>query len=170
MGKIGEFMILSVTGHRPDKLSNAYQEDGFKLLVETAVEEIEKLKPAKVLSGMALGWDQAVCVACQELEIPYIACLPFKDQDSVWPDRSKRFWRQLCKDAEKCIIVCKGSYEAQKMQTRNEYMVDNSDQLLALWNKSPGGTGNCVKYAIKQKKPIINCWENYKNRINVYDF
>jgi len=41
------------------------------------------------------------------------------------------------------------------MQKRNEWMVDHSDYVIAVWDGSKGGTGNCVKYAIKQEKEIL---------------
>lgn len=41
------------------------------------------------------------------------------------------------------------------MQKRNEWMVDNCDILIAVWDKSPGGTKNCVDYAESKKKQII---------------
>lgn len=34
-------------------------------------------------------------------------------------------------------------------------MVNNSDIVIAVWNGSKGGTGNCVNYAKMQKKEII---------------
>ncbi|PAD70641.1 hypothetical protein CHH83_02225 [Bacillus sp. 7586-K] len=40
------------------------------------------------------------------------------------------------------------------MQKRNEWMVDNSDYVIAVWDGTKGGTGNCVKYAQKQNKYI----------------
>jgi len=47
------------------------------------------------------------------------------------------------------------------MQTRNIWMVDNCDLVLALWDGSDGGTGNCIKYANKIGKPIVNLWDKY---------
>ena len=51
------------------------------------------------------------------------------------------------------------------MQLRNQYMVDNSDLVLAIWNgKESGGTWNTIKYARKQGKKIqylmLNDFEN----------
>ena len=34
-------------------------------------------------------------------------------------------------------------------------MVDRSDFVLAFWNGTKGGTGNCVEYAKKQGKPVV---------------
>lgn len=45
------------------------------------------------------------------------------------------------------IIVCKGGYAAWKMQVRNEYIVNNSDSMIAVHDGSKGGTYNCIKYA-----------------------
>ncbi len=41
------------------------------------------------------------------------------------------------------------------MQVRNEYMVDRADLVLALWNGTPGGTGNCVRYARTRGVPVF---------------
>ena len=41
------------------------------------------------------------------------------------------------------------------MQKRNEYMVDNSDYVIAVWNGKPSGTGNTVKYAKKKNKVAL---------------
>ena len=34
------------------------------------------------------------------------------------------------------------------MQKRNEFMVDNSDLVVAVWNGTSGGTANCLAYMI----------------------
>ena len=41
-------------------------------------------------------------------------------------------------------------------------MVDRSDSIVALWNGTSGGTKNCIDYAEKKGKPIINLWERFK--------
>jgi hypothetical protein len=41
------------------------------------------IKPTKVMLGMALGWDQAVAIACIDLEIPFEAHM-VRDQASAW--------------------------------------------------------------------------------------
>ena len=46
-------------------------------------------------------------------------------------------------------------YKPWLMQKRNEYMVDLADKVIAVWDGSKGGTGNCVRYAEKCGKEII---------------
>lgn len=41
------------------------------------------------------------------------------------------------------------------MQKRNEYMVDNSDYVIAVWKGKPSGTCNTVKYAMKNNKVVL---------------
>ena len=54
-------------------------------------------------------------------------------------------------------------YVANKMQLRNEYMVDNSDKVIAYFNgEKKGGTYNCIKYAESLNKEIINLYEMNK--------
>ena len=46
------------------------------------------------------------------------------------------------------------------MQQRNELMVNDSDMVLALWDgESAGGTWNCIQYAGKVEKEIVNLWD-----------
>ena len=46
-------------------------------------------------------------------------------------------------------------YKPYLMQKRNEYMVDQSDKVIAVWDGSKSGTYNCIKYTKKQNKEII---------------
>jgi len=40
------------------------------------------------------------------------------------------------------------------MNDRNEWMVDNSDYVIAVHDGSKGGTYNCIQYAKKNSKEI----------------
>ena len=74
----------------------------------------------------------------------------------MWPIYAKNLYNQLLEKAIQQIIVSEGEYSHQKMQIRNQYMVDNCDLLIAIYdNKSQGGTKNCIEYAKSINKPII---------------
>ena len=47
-------------------------------------------------------------------------------------------------------------YSKELMQKRNKYMVDKSNAVVSVWNGSPGGTGNCVKYAMSLGRSVFN--------------
>lgn len=141
-------MIVAFTGHRPNKLG------GYKLPNPTYIHvcrQLEKtlleLKPSEAISGMALGIDQWAVNVCHKLGIPFTAAVPFLGQEKAWPEASQNTYHKLLKLASKTVIVCEGGYEAIKMQKRNEWMVDNCNTLIAVWDGTPGGTGNCINYA-----------------------
>lgn len=156
-------MIVSATGHRPDKLGG-YSSDLALLRVEMAMDWLQASNAEKGIGGMALGWDQDFALACFELGIPYVAAIPFAGQESIWPAKSKRQYRWLMNRAAEIVVVCEGGYGAHKMQVRNQWMVDRCDTLLALHDGSAGGTGNCIKYAQEWDVRIVNLWEEYSLR------
>lgn len=152
------FKIMAVTGHRPDKLGGY---NNFEKLTWFASCELKMKLPNLVITGMALGWDQAIAKACILLDIPFIAAVPFKGQEKIWPIASQKLYNELLSKADEINIICDGGYAPNKMQIRNEWMVDHCSYLEALWNGTSGGTANCVKYANKKKVPVVNCWDNW---------
>jgi uncharacterized phage-like protein YoqJ len=153
-------MIVAFTGHRSDEFGG-WKDNQTHTAVRRAIREaLERHKPEKVISGMALGVDTWAAEAAVDLRIPFIAAIPFEGQESVWPEPSQKRFRELLGLASETVVVCEGGYEAKKMQKRNEWMVDHCELLLAVWNGSPGGTANCVRYAEAVKKPIERLkWE-----------
>lgn len=149
-------MIVAFTGHRPNKLGGYNLPNPIYIKVCQQIDAtLRELKPEKIISGMALGIDQwAANIACK-LNIPFIAAIPFANQDRVWIEESKRAYHALLNKAVEQVIVCEGGYSAYKMQIRNEWMVDRCDKLIAVWDGTEGGTGNCVKYAQSKNKDII---------------
>ncbi len=153
-------MILALTGHRPDKLGG-YTIEVNRRLEAIARHALQTLKPAKVISGMAIGWDQAGAAAAVSLGIPLIAAVPFRGQESRWPYEGQRHYHDLLQQAELVTLVCSPGYAGWKMQRRNEWMVDTADEILALWNGTSGGTANCVRYAQDRGRKIHNVWSKF---------
>lgn len=153
---------ISFTGHRPEKLGGYAPASALKLrLFARQFLEAHQAHISKVYSGMALGWDQAVAAACVDLKIPFVAAVPFAGQESAWPQSSQAQFRRFLVEASEVVVVCTGGYAAWKMQTRNEFIVDNSRLVVALWDGSSGGTTNCVSYAETQKKLVKNLWNSW---------
>jgi|SRR5579859_3819938 len=154
-------MILAGTGHRLNKLPD--KETGYKLPNPTYIhvcQQIEKtlkeLKPEKVISGMALGVDSWLAYISHKLNIPFIAAVPFIGQEKAWPIKSQKTYNKLIKLASEVVIVSEGGYSPAKMQIRNEWMVNNCDKLIAVYNNDQsGGTYNCIQYAKSINKEII---------------
>lgn len=153
-------MILCGTGHRPDKLGG-YGEEATQKLIAFARHILAELCPDTVITGMALGWDTALAEAAHDLNIPFHAYIPFIGQEGRWPRESQARYAALLYHAEKSVYCSPEGYAVWKMQKRNEDMVRDSEIVLALWDGSRGGTSNCVGYANKVGKKVMNVWDEY---------
>lgn len=154
--------IVAATGHRPDKLGG-YSDAVLDRLTDLACVYLGRFDPPldRVISGMAQGWDTAVALAAIQCAVPLICAEPFLGQQEVWPLAAKQRYSFIESKAHTVYVVCEGGYAAWKMQKRNEWMVDHSSRVVALWNGTAGGTANCVAYAKKQQRPIDNLWEQW---------
>src|SRR5690606_31324170 len=92
---------------------------------------------------------------------------PFEKQYTIWRNQELVYWyHQMVSLADEVVYVDTvagyrhehlpvGDYAAIKMDIRNEYMVDTSDKVVAVYDGSPSGTGKCIAYAKKKSKPVI---------------
>lgn len=157
-------MIVSGTGHRPDKLGGwpFYESGGYDLMCDYAASLLMEINPSLVISGVALGWDSALADAALFLKLPLVAAVPFKGQEARWsPKHKTRYWAFL-ERAQSVEVICEGGYAPWKLQKRNEWMVDRADLVLALFDGTSGGTANCVAYAERKGKEIRNVWKGWK--------
>lgn len=149
-------MIVSFTGHRSQKIGGyKIPNKVFNYITQELKRTLIELKPKKAVSGMALGWDQYAAQTCIDLNIPFIAAVPFIGQEKIWPQSSKDTYNQLLSKAIETVIVSEGGYSPVKMQIRNEWMVDRCQILIACFDGSKGGTYNCIEYAKSIGKEII---------------
>lgn len=153
-------MIIAGTGHRPDKLLG-YTVAAENTLIGFARYHLAQLAPEKVISGMALGWDQALAQAALDLRIPLIAAVPFDGFGAKWARSSAYACTVLLCRADEVHIVS-DTPGAAALQKRNEWMVDRADAMLALWDGSWGGTFNCLEYAKKRRVRAINLWPEWQ--------
>ena len=166
-----ENRIVAVTGHRPQKCGG-FTEAARCLLKQIAIDWLLALNPRGAVSGMALGWDTAIVEACLDLGLPYVACIPFRGQESQWPSLSRLAYHEYLRKAAKVIVCSPGAYSPHKMQIRNERMIDSALQcgpgpansiLLAMWDGTSGGTQNCLLYA-RTRIETINAWSHFLDR------
>ena len=168
-------LVIAGTGHRPDKLGG-YSAAAEAKVMEVARNAIDELRPARIISGMALGWDTALAKVAIEVGIPLIAAVPFNGFHKKWVPESQRAFQAILNKASEVVIVdelrdgtyqelngniAPGIYNVAKLQTRNIWMVDNCEMIAALWDGSSGGTANCLKYARGMKRVYLNYWENF---------
>lgn len=153
-------MVISGTGHRPNKLGG-YDEKTYQKYYQLAYDWLKEHKPRKVISGMAMGWDIALAEASLDLDIWTTLAFPCKNQNLKWQGWWNIKYEEIMKRADEGQWISE-EYTPSCMQKRNIWMVDRADLILALWDGSDGGTGNCIQYANKKNKRIINLFNKYK--------
>lgn len=160
-----EKKVCAFTGHRPQNLPFGFNEsdERCKKLKELLKFEIERLITEKgvttFVSGMALGVDVYAAEIVLEMKKKYPnvkleATIPCETQAVKWREKDRdRYYGIL----EHCDIetLLQTKYTSDCMHKRNEYMVNKSDFLIAVWDGKPSGTGKTVKYAEGIGKSVI---------------
>jgi uncharacterized phage-like protein YoqJ len=176
---------IAFAGHRPQKLGG-FNEDNplaiqvrhqLKNLIYRAIQEGYDT----FYSGGALGVDQwaaDIIIDARDVAkevgttIRLIIARPYPSHGSTWFTSSQIKYKELCAKADEVINVCQDPYTRWKMQARNEFMVDKliqpEDTLIAVWDGTPSGTGNCVDYAVKKDVTIIRIDISDNCRIKVH--
>ena len=154
---MSEFHI-ALTGHRPNKLdgynlNTPYYLNMHRYLVNVIVQLTKVYDVVWVHSGMALGADTVwACAARTAIKkfpgrVKLYAEIPVMTQPDAWfKQEDKDRWHDLVDLASDKTVYAK-TYSPRVMQERNIGMIDHADCLLAIWDGTPGGTANAVKYA-----------------------
>jgi len=147
---------IAVTGHRPDKLGGYNATENFKAIRRHMRNFLEQAPDGELelISGGALGIDQFWMEVGLHLDLPVVAALPFRGYNDRWPLFSRQKYEKLLDKCREVHYVCEPGYDPSKLQIRNVWMVDKCDTLVAYYNGSPGGTQNCVEYAISKDKRV----------------
>ncbi len=147
-------MILGGSGHRV-----ILEEHYNHVYIETE-KVIKELKPDKIISGLALGFDQLLAVIGFRNNIPVLGAIPFVGQESRWSERQKIIYQKIIEKCSETVIVSNGDYAVWKLMDRNKYIVDNSNVIISYFSGKPSGTSNCLNYAKSINKQIINIYPN----------
>lgn len=154
------------TGHRPDKLGGYNESTDLNIwvkrsLMQTIIKCYHAFEITKWISGGALGVDQWAAEIILYLKInqgyPFNLTImkPFDSFYSIWPEHSQERFLNICKEADEVITCQPEPMATWKFEYRNKQMIKNSNLLIAVWNGSESGTGNCLRYANLKKLPII---------------
>lgn len=153
------------TGHRPQALGG-YDPDSpvnrhVRGLLRASLEILHGQGFRSFVSGMAQGVDQWAAQEVLDLKscdasVRLIAAVPFEGQDALWPAPARKAYADLVEKADEVHLVAPGPYAPWKMMVRNEWMVDRSRVVLAVWDgRDHGGTASCVSYAMRKGARVL---------------
>lgn len=152
------------TGHRPKGLMWGYDEKQescvkFRNVMTKIIEKAILNGYTYFISGMALGVDMICAEVVLELKKRYknvfLECaIPCLNQSEKWNRLQKIRYEKILQEADFIHYVSDKKYEKDCMNKRNEYMVKESDSVIAVWNGRPSGTLNTIKMARLFEKKI----------------
>ena len=145
------------TGHRPEKLKLSELELAARL--EAEIGQAIGGGYTIFITGMAKGTDLVAAEIVLRLRerdsrIKLIAALPYPDFGLHWSGGwTERFQAVLsAADLKRCICP-RFSYSAY--QARNEWMVNHSGLVIAVFSGERGGTKNTLDFAEKKQVPCV---------------
>ncbi len=144
------------TGHRPQKLRRSEME--IKADLEKAIKQAIAAGYTTFITGMAYGvdiWAGQIVVRLRHSNssIHLIAAVPFPGFEDRWSVDWKKAYSELLDKADLVQYICP-RYNAGAYQRRNEWMVDHSSRVIAVFNGEPSGTKNTIDYAYQQQREI----------------
>lgn len=149
------------TGHRPEKMTMTERQVVKEL--EVAIRKAIDDGINVFITGMAPGvdiWAAEIVLRLRDKEklpLKLIAANPHPNFIDRWPDWKKRYIA-IMNAADLTRDICDG-YKRGVYQIRNEWMVDHSARVIAVWNGKPSGTKNTVDYANRVNVPVVNVYQ-----------
>ena len=145
------------TGHRPEKLHRS--EKAIRADLEHEIRKAISDGFAVFISGMARGIDLDAGEIVLQLRkdgfpIRLICASPYPGFERSWSSEWQRKYNAVIEDADLVRYICPG-YNRRCFQKRNEWMVDHSARVIAVFNGQPSGTKNTIDYAHRQGVPVI---------------
>ena len=160
-------MVCGFTGHRPEKLPWGIDEEdprcrALKLLLAREIEQAADAGADVFCCGMARGCDLYFAEAVLQLrerrpELRLEAWLACPEQADRWAEAERIRWQRIADLCDKVHVV-EPRYSDGCMLRRDKTMVDQSDELISVWDGSHGGTGWTVRYARRQGKKLRALW------------
>ena len=147
------------TGHRPEKINLSPK------VIISALEEYIRRAYAYgfyvFISGMAPGvdtWAAEIILQLRDKEhmpIKLIAASPFDGFEKRWSKDWQERYNKIMKEAD-LVRYISPNYFPSCFQVRNEWMVDHSARVIAVFNGQKSGTKNTIDYARKHQIQVIN--------------
>lgn len=145
------------TGHRPEKLTRAewlIKRDLEKQIRQAIADGLDVF-----ITGMARGvdlWAAEIVLKLRDSRQPVklMCACPYDGFEKRWQQEWQKQYQNILVRADYVKYVCEG-YSRSCFQIRNEWMVNHSARVIAVFNGENSGTKNTIEYAAKRKVPVV---------------
>ena len=145
------------TGHRPEKLTRP--EWLIKRDLKKEIRQAIADGLVVFITGMARGvdiWAAEIVIELRDSGQPLklICACPYDGFEKSWSAEWQERYRDVLAKSDHTVYVCK-HYSRGCFQIRNEWMVNHSARVIAVFNGENSGTKNTIDYAVKIGVPVV---------------
>lgn len=145
------------TGHRPEKLRRSERE--IRIDLENEIRSAIQDGYITFITGMARGvdiWAGEIVLQLKHEGFPIhlICACPFPGFEESWNIEWQKRYRTVL-DLADLVRYISARYSRACFQTRNEWLVNHSSRVIAVYNGQPSGTKNTINYAISRRIPVF---------------
>ena len=144
------------SGHRPEKV---YGSEG-RIIVELRKEILKAIADGYrvFLSGMSRGvdiWAADIVIELRRYnkDLKLICVVPYTGVEESWSVDWQKHYKMVLKQAD-FIHVLSDHFSPGIYQKRNQWLVNHSSRLIAVYNGERSGTENTIEYAQEQGIPV----------------
>lgn len=159
-----EHYTACFTGHRPQNLECKFDpthplvakiKDALKIKI---IKHINDNNITDFITGMALGVDtwaaEIVLKLKEKYPIHLIAAIPYLAQPDRWHVADINKYTYILDRCDE-VNICQKEYTKSALMKRNQWMVDNSGIVIAVYDTNlKGGTYQTINYALKKGKVV----------------
>lgn len=145
------------TGHRPEKLTAS--EWVIKQELEREIRQAIDDGLDVFITGMARGvdiWAAEIVLTLRDSGMPIrlMCASPFDGFENGWSEDWQYRYRKIMAAADHTLFV-RPHYSRSCFQIRNEWMVNHSSRVIAVFTGEKGGTKNTIEYSNILGVPVI---------------
>lgn len=146
----------SFTGHRPEKLSRSETE--IKADLEDAICNAIDDGYNVFISGMARGvdiWAAQIVLQLRHKGYPIrlICAIPYPGFEKPWSLQWQKQYTSIIRAAD-LVRYISPEYSYDCFQVRNEWIVNHSSRVIAVYSEQQSGTKNTIDYAKRCHIPV----------------
>ena len=144
--KINVKHACSFTGHRPERMNEPEERviEWLKGQIKKAVED----GYTDFISGMQRGVKEA------GIDVRLLAASAFMGMEREWDVKWQERYDRIMAKADEVVFI--GNTPGRvAFYRRNEWMIDHSSRLIAVYTGAPGGTKETISYAEKKGLSIV---------------
>ena len=139
-----EIKTCAFTGHR--ELGERFSKSKLKKEIESLIQKGVEI----FYNGMAVGFDLLAAETVLSLKKKYpfiklVACIPCYNQEKNYREKDKKRYAKIHRQLDEYVMTSDVYYKGC-MLTRDRYMADRADVLLAYCVKETGGAAYTVRY------------------------